>query len=401
MGRVVWVATVSGPLAAVGVGYERWLVARGYSRSSLSHRVAQLDHLSRWLEREGIAPAGLTAAELERFTAARREAGYVTLVSQRSVRVPVRYLSEAGIVPGAAAVVCGPVEELLAEYRRYLGSERGLAAGTIRNLERVARGFLVERERSGRLELDGLTAADVIVFLTRECQARSVRGSKDLACGLRVLLRFLHVTGRIATPLNAAVPGVAGPRDRSLPKGLDRASVERLLSSCDPARRAGRRDYAILLPLARLGLRAGEIAAMQLEDLDWRAGELVVHGKNGRSERLPLPVDVGQALVSYLRDRPASESRAVFLCALAPFEPVSPFVVSALVRCACVRAGLPAVGAHRLRHTAATEMLRAGASLREIAQVLRHGEVKTTAIYAKVDRVALAELALPWPGSRA
>lgn len=398
MGRAVWVPTVSGPLAAAGAGYERWLAARGYSRSSVSHRLAQLDHLSGWLERERLAASGLTLGGLERFTEARRAAGYVTLVSPRSLRVPVQYLREVGVVPAPAAVVAGPVEELLVEYRRYLGSERGLAPGTIRNLERVARIFLTERERSGGLELEGLVAGDVTLFLTRECHGRSVRGSKDLACGLRVLLRFLHVTGRIAMSLSSAVPGVAGRRDRSLPRGLDRASVERLLSSCDSARRAGRRDYAVLLLLARLGLRAGEVAAMRLEDIEWRHGEIVVHGKSGRRERLPVPVDVGDAIVSYLCDRPVSESRAVFLCALAPFGPVSSFVVSALVRAACVRAGLAPVGAHRLRHTAASEMLRAGASLREIAQVLRHGEVKTTAIYAKVDRVALSELALPWPG---
>jgi len=161
-----------------------------------------------------------------------------------------------------------------------------------------------------------------------------------------------------------------------------------------------RRDYAIVLLLARLGLRAGEVAAMQLEDLDWRGGELLVRGKGERHEWLPLPVNVGEALVSYLRLRPRRECRAVFLCVRAPLGPLNSSVVSQIVRAACTRAGLERVGAHRLRHTAATGMLRAGASLEEIGQVLRHRRVLTTAIYAKVDRDALRQLARPWPGAR-
>ena len=194
-----------------------------------------------------------------------------------------------------------------------------------------------------------------------------------------------------------AVPSVADLRDRSLPRGLDPAAVRRLLASCDRRRLVGRRDFAILLLLSRLGLRAGEVAAIELDDMDWRAGMLLVHGKGSREDALPLPVDVGEAIVSYLRRRPRCACRALFLRVTAPRLGMDRCTVAWVVRAACDRAGLPRVGAHRLRHTAATQMLRGGASLPEIGQVLRHREQKTTAIYAKVDHTALRTLARPWP----
>jgi integrase len=182
---------------------------------------------------------------------------------------------------------------------------------------------------------------------------------------------------------------------------LEPAAIARLLASCDRRRTVGRRDYAILLLLARLGLRAREVAALELEDVDWRRGEILVRGKGGRQDRLPLPGDVGEAIVSYLRRRPRQESRALFVRVVAPSGALERSAVSGIVRSACTRAGLPRVGAHRLRHTTATEMLKAGASLPEIAQVLRHRDQKTTSRYAKVDRKALRALARPWPGGAA
>ena len=207
------------------------------------------------------------------------------------------------------------------------------------------------------------------------------------------------MTGVIATPLQWAVSAVAYPRDRSLPRGLSPEAVARLLASCDRRRAVGRRDYSVLLLLSRLGLRAGEVAAMQLEDIDWRRGEFLVRGKGARLDRLPLPADAGRAIVSYLRYRARSRSRAVFLLARAPYCPLSGQTVSGIVHRACIRAELPIVHAHRLRHTAATEMLRAGESLPEVAQVLRrHRQLATTNIYAKVDRRSLRALARPLPG---
>ena len=397
----VWAPTVSGPLAEYAMGFERWLRTRGFSGSGVSQRIWQFDHLSRWLEREGLGPDELAPARQEQFLAARRAAGYRTWVSARSLRAPLRYLREVGVAVPAGGAVDGPLERLLEDYRRYLACERGLAQSTSRDYERVARLFLAEREQEGGLGLERLSAADVSVFLACECPKRSIPSAQQLVTGLRALLRYLHLAGVIGLPLRWAVPAVADRRGLSLPRGLEPAAVVKLLASCDRRSLTGRRDYAVLLLLARLGLRAGEVAAVRLEDLDWRGGELLVRGKGNRHERLPLPVDVGKALVSYLRWRPRSDSRAMFLCVRAPLGPVSAGVVSQVVRAACTRVGLERVGAHRLRHTAATRMLRAGASLPEIAQVLRHQRLETTAQYARVDSQALRELARPWPGSPA
>ncbi len=217
---------------------------------------------------------------------------------------------------------------------------------------------------------------------------------------LRALLRFLHVEGEIEYSLADGVPSVAGWRLASLVKALDARSVARLLGSCDRRTRVGRRDFAIITLLSRLGLRAGEVAALQLRDVDWRAGEITVRGKGSRQERLPLPADVGETLAGWLaRGRPRRESVFVFTRVRAPYDGLSAGAVSQIVRRACRRAGLPMVGAHRLRHTAATEMLRAGGTLTEVGQVLRHRGRDVTSIYAKVDRLALAAVVMPWPGA--
>jgi site-specific recombinase XerD len=353
--------------------------------------------LSRWLDREALTAEDLNEDRAEVFLAARRAAGYVTWVSSRCVALPLAYLREVAAAPAPVVVAeRGPLAGLLADYGEYLVRERGLAQSTVGSYVRVARLFL--EQQPGGPQLERLTTADVSGFLARECRRRSVAGARHLVADLRPLLRYLHVAGLIGSPLVWAVPGVADLRDRSLPRGLEPAVVARLLAGCDRRRTVGRRDYAILLLLVRLGLRAAEVAAMQLEDLDWRAGEVLIRGKRDRVDTLPLPVDVGEALVSYLRRRPQSECRAVFLKLKAPIGALSRQAVCGVVRDACVRAGLPPVGAHRLRHTAATAMLREGATLVEIAQVLRHREIKTTAIYAKVDRTRLRALAMPWPG---
>ena len=398
MGGRLSVRVVSGPLAPYASGYGSWLAARGYSPWTISHRRRQLQVLSLWLESEGLAAGELGPECVERFLLARRAAGYSPWLSAWSVVLPVGYLREVGVVPSPPAVVAdGPVEEVLAGYRRYMLSERGVKERTVAGYEPDARVFLSQREGLEGLGLERLSAAEVSAFLARECPLRSVAGARSLVVVLRSLLRYLHVAGLTELPLEWAVPGVADLRDRSLPRGLEPAVVKKLLASCDRRRTVGRRDYAILLLLARLGLRAGEVAAITLEDVDWRRGELLIHGKGARDDVLPLPCDLGEALVSYLRRRGPSESRTLFLKVLAPAGPMSGGAVSGVVHDACVRAGIPPVGPHRLRHTAATGMLAAGASLAEIGQVLRHRERKTTAIYAKVDRKALRALARPWP----
>lgn len=397
----VWyrASRVSGPLAAHADGFAERLRAQGFSATAVSYRMWQFDRLSGWIEREGLRVSDLTEQRAAEFVEFDREVGVAHAGSPRTLRLPLVYLREVGAVPVPVRSP-GPVDLLLDDLGDYLARERGLSAKTVSEYRRVVRPFLAARDRDGVVEVASLTAADVTEFLVRGCRSRSVAEARQLVSGLRALLRYLHVTGALAMPLGWAVPGVADLRGQPLPRGLEPAAVAALLASCDRGRVVGARDYAILLVLSRLGLRAGEVAGIELEDLDWHAGELVVRGKGSRTERLPLAVDVGEALVGYLECRPRVVSRAVFVRQTSPRGPLTAPAVSGVVRAACARAGLPLVCAHRLRHTAATEMLRAGGSLPDVAQVLRHRSLQTTAIYAKVDHRRLRELAQPWPGSR-
>ena len=221
-----------------------------------------------------------------------------------------------------------------------------------------------------------------------------------MVTSLRAFLRFAHATGRTAVPLAGAVPAVASWRLASLPRGLSAAEVDSLLAGCGRETAAGLRDYAVLSLLARLGLRGAEAAGLRLGDIDWRAGEIAVTGKGSRTERLPLPAPAGEALAAWLTGgRPRCESRAVFVTVRRPYRPLTPEAVRAVMGRACDRAGLERRGAHRFRHALATEMLRAGASLPEVGQVLRHRSQLSTSLYAKVDQNALRPLARPWPGA--
>ena len=333
------------------------------------------------------------------FLQARRAEGYTCWLSERGLAPLLGYLRQAGAIPAAAAVAvpCSAADVLLARYRAYLVSERGLAASTVRYYLAEARLFVAEAGP----DLGGLGAAEVTGFVAAQCRQRSTGSAKILVTALRALLRFLHLEGVIAESLAAVVPAVAGWRGGALPRALDPGQVSGLLESCDESGVTGRRDLAVLTLLARLGLRAAEVAALQLDDVDWRAGELVIRGKGRRQERLPLPADVGAAIAGYLRGgRASGPCRSVFVSVRAPYGGLSASAVMAIVRYACERAGLAPVGAHRLRHTAATQMLRAGSPLAEVGQVLRHRSAATTAIYAKVDHGALGELARPWPVAR-
>jgi integrase/recombinase XerD len=290
---------------------------------------------------------------------------------------------------------------LLARFEEYLTVERGLTADTVEGYVHAVRPFLAQIGGDGELDLGGLTAADVTAFVVARCPGQSRGAAKMTVTALRSLLGFLHVEGLIGRSLVGAVPSAAGWRLSGLPRALEPDQVRRLLASCDRGAGSGRRDFAILILLVRLGLRAGEVAGVQLDDVDWRAGELVVVGKGRRAERLPLPVDVGQAIATYLADgRPATaQDRCLFVRVKAPHRGLTTGGVTQVVVSAAKRADLGQIHAHRLRHTAATDLLRAGAPLSEIGQVLRHRTALTTAIYAKVDRERLRELARSWPGA--
>ena len=395
---------LSGPLLVFAAGFLEELLGRGYRPGTAAKQLQLMAHLSRWMAAHGLEPGDLREVELERFVQERRATGRVQLASVRALVPVLGYLRGLGVVPPAgsrdAPTLAGA---LLDRYAEYLRVQRGLALETVRCYGNTARAFLADRERTaGDLALGALDVVAVNGYLLCALRQGSAGSAKAAVTGLRSLLRFLHLEGLIDRELAVAVPSVAQWRLASLVKALDAEAVARLLGSCDRSTAVGRRDFAILMLLSRLGLRIGEVAALRLEHVDWRAGELVVCGKGSRRERLPLPVDVGEAIVAWLRDgRPHCQSRFVFTRVRAPHEGLHPSSLNDVVHRACKRAGLPEVGAHRLRHTAATEMLRAGSSLREVGQVLRHRTSETTSIYAKVDRRALAALVQPWPRTAA
>jgi len=291
-------------------------------------------------------------------------------------------------------------------YAAYLRTERGAAEGTIEGYVAVVREFLDRRFGSGVPDLAILTASDIAAYLVERAPALSRKRVACLATALRSFFRFLFVHGETATDLSTAALTPQTRHRAAVPRYLSPAEVDRLLETCDRSTPAGRRNRAILLLLVRLGLRAGEVAALELDDIRWRSAELVVRGKGAHVDRLPLLREVGEALSSYLAtDRVASApTRRVFLRLCAPVREIAGRgAISTVVRTSLERAGLrPQVrGAHLLRHTLGTRMIRSGASMAEIAEVLRHHSPQSSAIYAKVDFEALRALALSWPDAGA
>lgn len=389
---------MKGPLAPWAPGMTERLETLGYTRRMVQVHLQFAGTFSRFLLRRGAAAADLSPELIEEFVGGLRAKNTSWRPTSKRLSWLVEYLREVGVI--AAPVVRGPVtaeQVLLERYRQYLAVERGLEPDTVANYARVVALFLtahVDRR------LEELGAGDISRFVTSQCRQVSVRQAERLATGLRSFLGFALVDGLISAPLAAAVPSVARWSGAALPRDLSAKQLAALLASCDRHTGTGRRNYAIMVLLARLGLRAAEVSALRLDDIDWRAGEIVVRGKGRTEERLPLPADVGAAVAAYLqRGRPRRPEREVFLRACAPLRGLTRDGVGEVVRAASERAGLGSFGSHRLRHTAGTQMLRAGASLSEVAEVLRHRSVATTAIYAKVDHRALRELAMPWPGS--
>jgi len=293
----------------------------------------------------------------------------------------------------------GKLEALVEDYQQWLVVERSLTPGTVKYRVGVARRFLSE---CADKDLQSLSLGEVTGFLLNQSSRLAVKTTKGLATALRSLLGYLYLQGVTDNQLALAVPAPSGPHGTTLPRWIPATELKALLASADRTTVLGRRDHAIVVVLARLGLRAGEVAGLRLDDLDWSAGEIVVRGKGSRTERLPMPVDVGKALVAYLRHgRPVTTCRSVFVRASEPPVGLSATAVGGVVRRACDKAGITVVSPHRLRHSAATAMLRAGASLEEVGQVLRDRGVQVVALYAKVDFAALRPLALPWPGDAA
>lgn len=380
------------------------LSALGHPRPTIRGKLWSIARLARWMSKKRLDVSELDERRVDEFLATQRRrarrlcGGHVTLL------LLLTQLRAAGAVP-TPPPVCehSPGATMVARYEEHLRRERALAGATITRYLPFARELVAERLDGATARAATLRADEVRAFLLKRVPRMSPRSAQMMACALRSFLRFLFVRGETRVDLALAIPMVRQERLVSVPRHLPCEDVERLLGACSISSATGRRDRALLLLLARLGLRAGEVIALQLGDIRWREGELIVRGKGQVHDRLPLLPEIGAALALYIqKDRPTAASRHVFICRRAPHRGFShPSSVAGIVARALARAGLtPRMrGAHLLRHSLATTMVKRGASFPEIGQVLRHRSPSATEIYAKVDLGALREVARSWPGA--
>lgn len=389
-----------GPLGQYIDAFAEQLSEQGYSRQCACRQLQLVAELSHWLRQRNFTVGDLTVTEVDRFLRSRAWPRHIRQGEAAGPKAFFELLRRQGLVAAPINHVAKTaIDKLQDDFSLYLRQERVLVPGTVANYLFFTKKFLAHRFRTGPIKLSDLKAAEVVESVQRFASSLSRNRAKVMTSALRSFLRYARYQDFIRSDLAACVPCVAAWSVASIPKGLPIAQVNRVLASCNRKTAIGRRDYAILLLLARLGLRAGEVASLTLEDIDWEAGSLNVRGKGNRTAQLPLPADVGEAISSYLKDgRQRSMNRSLFLRTRAPAVRLQS--VGLVAKKALERAGINCrrKGAHQFRHTLATEMLHHGASLPEIGEVLRHRNPQTTSIYAKVDLPSLRKLALPWPG---
>ena len=393
----------TGPLARYVDAFALRLCEQGYATFSIKYRIRLTGALSRWMRRRGLGVRDLDEQTTGKFLQCRGRKRRICLGDAPTLRDLLEHFRQTGVIPAVAPKTddteAGRIER---SFAAYLVHERGLSDLTVATYLPVVQRFLDDCFSTRPLRIEAIAQADISRFVPRHADTLSRGRAKLMVTALRSFFRFLRMRGDISTDLASAVPTVAGWRLATLPKSIPSEQVEKLLKSCDQSTTTGQRNYTILLLLARLGLRPAEVVAMTLDDIDWEAGEIRVGGKSHREDRLPLPRDVGQALAKYLRHvRPCCSTRRVFVRAKAPLCGfVDSSAVYSLVRRIFDAAQIrPAQrGPYILRHSLATNMLRRGASLAEIGQILRHCDLSTTQIYAKVDLGSLREIAQPWPG---
>jgi site-specific recombinase XerD len=391
-----------GPLGRYLDSYAAEMREQGYSHGASESQIRLVADFSRWMAKSRITPQQITTDRFKiylRFRARHRRPKRDDWAALKRLLI---LLLRQGVIPPPSSTTATPVGQLQAEFGRYLRQERVLSSTTVTYYMAFAGEFLNGRFGTGRIHLSRLRAADVTGFVQRRAASISSRRIQLLTTSLRSFLRFARYRGDLRSDLGACVPSVANWSLSTVPRALPPGQVELVLAACNRKTAVGRRDYAILLLLARLGLRANEVVTLTLEDLDWQKGLITVRGKGGRFSQLPLPVDVGEGVADYLRSgRPKAVGRCVFLRGKAPIASLKGSqAISSVVKHALVRAGIHSLrnGAHQFRHGLATQMLRQGSSLAEIGELLRHRSPQTTTIYAKVDLASLRTLALPWPG---
>lgn len=391
-----------GPLDGVVLDLVTWLQEQGYAPGTVAPVACTAARLSCWMARQGSGVQDLDAALLDRFVASqassrrRHPSSARRIVTVRTFFVATGLMAPPSPPPPEALT---PAQLALREWTGHLYTRRGVSQGWASEAVRWVAGFVVELDvdSDGTLVWDGVDAAAVNRYVTRQGEGYSLSSRRHLVSAMRGLLDWAFLTGRVARAMSAGVLRPA-PSTPGLPHGLTAAQLQALIAASDTGTPGGLRDRAIVVMISRLALRAGEVAALRLDDLHWHAGTLVVHGKGGRVLTLPIPADVGQALVDYLRDgRPAGAAdRAVFTRLRPPLVGLSSKGISGVVAHLAAGAGLGTVHAHALRHTAATAVLAAGGSLIEARELLGHARTDTTMVYARTDLVALRELVPAW-----
>lgn len=393
-----------GPVAAYIGPFATSLRERGYAAQSIHRQVLLAASFSGWLARRRLVLGGIASSLVPQYLRYRLRHVRPSRGDVAALKHLLEFLRCEGAIPGEKITrdPTTPAERCTHTYEQYLREARGLSQATIINYVPFVRSFIKDCFGNGAVAWSQLCARDVVRFVERQARCLHPKRSKLLTSALRSFLQYARYCGKVKLDLAAAVPVVPNWTMTTIPRAIPADQVRQLLATIDRSTAVGRRDYAILLVLARLGLRSGEVAFLELDDIDWNAGQLSVHGKTGQRGELPLPTDVGKAIAAYLRHgRPPSTSRRLFLRARAPicgFRGASG--VGSIVRHRLQRAGIdaPTHGAHQFRHGLACELLRQGASLGEIGELLGHHSPETTKIYAKVDLKALRTLALPWPG---
>jgi site-specific recombinase XerD len=402
--QVILSRAPEGPLAAHLVPFANALSAQGYSEQFLKVQVRIAACFSRWLKQKGVAGARDICLEHATQYLRYRARHVRSYLNDRAVlRHLIDFLRSEGVIPVEKTVTrrVPPAEICAQAYTEYLRDAQALTDETVRAYLPFVHDFLHHCFGDGKVTLSRLRSADVVSFVQLNARRLHLKRAKLMTTALRSFLRYARYRGDVTLDLAAAVPVVANWSMPSIPRAISADQTRQLLASIDRHTAFGRRNYAILLLLARLGLRASEVAFLELDDIDWSAGQVNVRGKSGQRNELPLSADVGKAIAAYLRHgRPPSASRRVFLSARAPIKGLGPVSVSSIVRRSLMGAGIdsPTTGAHQFRHGLATQMLSHGASLSEIGEVLGHRDPQTTQIYSKVDIKALRTLALPWPG---
>lgn len=392
-----------GPLGEHIHFYIDWLQRRGYSRV-IGHRYLSLARdFSVWLAATGSGLADIEEALVTRYLAERARHRPRCRGDALALARLLSVLREANIIAPRPVPPRDPREDLLQAYSLYMGRARGMAPVSIASHVWFLRPFLQELGITTNADVASLSACDVSRYVERHAGDHGATTARIMCTRLRVFLRYLHCEGFLADDLTGAIPSIRRTGNERLPSFMPIEEVQRVLNCCDQSTATGRRDYAILMLLARLGLRACEVARLSLDDFDWRAGKFTVRGKGRKTATMPLPPDVGAAITSYLQHgRPRSDSRCLFLISVAPYTGFKgPAGVRTVAGSAIRRAGVTGLarrGSHAFRHSLATGLLRSGATLTEISQLLRHEQHDTTRIYAKVDLDSLRPLGLPWPG---